>query len=120
MNDVELATKSVSDLVRDYRTSAVAHAAAIGNGRHRVANREFETLSAVSGELQRRGTEGVNALKALIEDENLSVRVWAATHALRIHTALAEHTLAEAAAGPPSPTRLSAEMTLSEWRAGRL
>src|SRR5688500_16770000 len=105
MNDVELATKQVSDLVCDYRESAIAHAVAIGQGRHKVANREFDTLKTIAAELRRRGGDGETALKKLIEDEELSVRVWAATHGLRVHTELAEQTLTEAAGGPPSPTR---------------
>jgi hypothetical protein len=46
--------------------------------------------------------------------------VWAATHCLPFASATAERVLQEAAAGPPSPTRLTADMILSEWRAGRL
>ncbi len=51
---------------------------------------------------------------------NPHVRAWAASHVLEFDPEAAEAELTRLAKGPPSPVRLDAEMTLREWRAGRL
>jgi hypothetical protein len=85
-----------------------------------VANREFETIASLAVELLRRGAAGEAELAKFLNDDDVGVRVWAATHSLRFATPQAERVLAEAAKGKPSPTRLTAELTLREWRAGRV
>jgi hypothetical protein len=119
VNEPELIAARVEDLLEAYRRAAVNHGAAIGTGRHRVANRNSDLLASIARELRSRGQEGEEAIEGLLRDEAIPVRIWAATHALPF-SAKAEGVLAEVAAGPPSPFRLIAEVTLKEWKAGRL
>ena len=120
MNSADLAAASVSQLEVSYRTAALAHAEAIAAGRHRVANRNYDAITAIARELRSRSHEGSQALERMLDDSAIPVRVWAATHSLDTCANVAERVLLEVAGGPPSPTTLIAEMTLREWRAGRL
>lgn len=120
MNDVDLVAGSLDQLRSAYRDAARAHKDASSAGRHRVANRSVDSLIALVRELRARGRSGEQVLEELLTDEELSVRAWAAAHSLPFATAAAERVLESIASGPPSPVRLDAEVTLSEWRAGRL
>lgn len=119
MTPVNLISATILELVERYRTAAVAQAKALDAGRHRVANRNYEMIVSIAHELRSRGLPGDTALQAMLGDPELPVRVWAAVHTLGTWPAAAERVLVEAAQGPPSPTRLDAEMILKEWRAGR-
>lgn len=120
MNEAEALAAPIVVLKDAYRVAAASHGAATSRGRHRVANRCADELILLSRELRNRGVEGHKALQQLLDDEDLSVRVWAAAHSLPFAHDLAEKILEKVAAGPPSPVRLTAEMTLAEWRAGKL
>jgi hypothetical protein len=120
VKQIELAAAPSDNLVESYRRAVLAHAKATAAGRHRVANRNYDEIAAIANELRARGSTGARLLESLLRDDDVAVRVWAATHCLPFAAASAEAVLTEAAAGPPGPERLAAEMALSEWRAGRL
>ena len=120
MNEIELIAAPVAHLGESYRKAAAERANAVAVGRHRVANRNYDLIVSIARELRSRGRDGECALEQMLEHESLEVRVWAAFHCLPFAATAAEQVLKEAAEGPPSPTRLEAEMTLSEWKAGRL
>lgn len=120
MKAIDIVAAPLGQLGASYRTAALEHAAATAAGRHRLANRNHDLIASIVRELRTRGRDGEKTLENLLRDKELAVRVWAATHCLAFAPADAERVLSEAAAGPPSPVRLAAEMTLSEWKAGRL
>ncbi|MBL8989745.1 MAG: DUF2019 domain-containing protein [Gemmatimonadetes bacterium] len=120
MTPAELAAASASDLVNAYAQAARAHAAATESGRHRVANRAHDDLGHLFAELRRRGPVGLATLAVRLDDAEPAVRCWAATHALSFAPERGAAVLEALAGGAPSPLRLAAEMTLQEWRAGRL
>lgn len=120
MTEAELAALPLTDLLRVYREAALTHAAASMSGRHRVANRAFDSLGMLRREISSRGASGQEGLRALLEDEENGVRVWAATHCLPFAAHEAEAVLKEVAAHAKGSVGLSAEVTLSEWKAGRL
>ena len=120
MTETEALSAPLEDLRAAYREAARNHGTALTKGRHRVANRLFDELILIGRELLNRGKDGQRVFEQLFGDEDSSTRVWAATHALSFAGAAAEKVLERAAAEPASPVRLSAELTLAEWRAGRL
>ncbi|WP_372241064.1 DUF2019 domain-containing protein [Corallococcus terminator] len=109
-----------SELEAAYAEAAVRQGRASLEGDFRTANAQQKTLVAVWGELRTRGEEGQASLLRLLDHQEQDVRVWAASHALSFAPARAEEVLERACHASPSPSRLNAEMTLREWRAGRL
>uniref|UniRef100_UPI000FFF3F36 DUF2019 domain-containing protein n=1 Tax=Corallococcus coralloides TaxID=184914 RepID=UPI000FFF3F36 len=101
-------------LVRIYTEAAELHGRASNDGDHRSANAQYSRLIAAWRELRAQGEDGRSALAALLQDSNLHVRLWAASHALEFAPVLAEAELERLAHGPASVVRLDAEMTLSE------
>nr|WP_236672928.1 DUF2019 domain-containing protein [Comamonas sp. JC664] len=103
-----------------YEEASSSHGEASASGNHRAANAQYKRIAAAWRELRKRGREGRSALTDLIRSSNPAVRAWAASHVLEFAPELAEAELERLASGPPSVTRLDAEVTLSEWRAGNL
>lgn len=120
MNEQQILASPLEQLGVAYRAGAIARETAIETGRHRVANRLFDNLALLSKELRARGDAGEQLLLELLSDEIPAVRVSAAISALPFAAERAQVVLALASEGPPSSLRFTAEMTLVEWRAGRL
>lgn len=120
MNSNELEAMADTDLVSLYAECAVKHGAATEDGDHEEANANADVVAAVFREMRRRGTESKEKLVGLLENENLSVQCWAATHSLETAPKRAQEVLERLANISNSFIGLDAEMTLEEWRAGRL
>lgn len=110
----------VSELVERYRENAAKHGASTQTGDSVAANAAYAAMVEVLRALRALGPEALRALLVLLEDPDIAVRGWAATHALEFAPESAEGVLEAIAGGPPGPFRLDAEITLREWRAGRL
>jgi hypothetical protein len=108
---------AVSELIHEYA------AAATEAGRldipSRQQNKAARRVSAIYGDLRERGRAAQGALLPLLDHPDPAVRLWAASHALEFAPDRAVATL-KAMKGVEFPRGLSAEMTLREWRAGRL
>jgi len=113
-------TLSVEELIRRYADAAREHAAASESGDFRTANRAHDRITRIHHVLYERGAAAQRELRTLLQHDEASVRLWAALHSLAVAPAEAEAVLEEIAGGAPSLLRLSAEMTLSEWRSGQL
>ena len=118
MQDPE--SSPLAELRADDVAAAERHGQATRVGNSRAANRAYAQGRIAARALRAQGAEGEGAVLALLSDADPSVRVWAAFDALPFAPADAERTLRAVAGGPPSPERLSAEIVLGEWRAGRL
>ena len=110
----------IEELCTTYEEAATMQWQAIQEGSSRTANTQYKRIVAAWKELRSRGQEGQAALLRLMRSSNPHVRGWAASHVLEFDPGTAEAELTRLANGPPSPVRLDAEMTLREWRAGRL
>jgi hypothetical protein len=110
----------MDDLTSRYAEAARQHAAASERGDYRTANQTHDLITQIYHELHARGPEGQRELLALLRNADASVRLWAAVHSLAVIPNEAEAVLEEIAGGVPSLLRLSAEMSLSEWRSGQL
>ena len=112
-------SKSVGELVAEYRHSAVEHGAATAIGDHKKANKHHDLLMAAVHGLRQQGTTGDEGLLSLLDDDDQSVRCWAASHCLRIDEDRARSTLEQLAA-EPGILAFNAQMILSEWDKGTL
>lgn len=119
MNSSEYSEISTPALVDSYRQAATQHGKSIEMGDHQVANRAADRVSTIYAELRRRGLEAQRQLLPLLEDTNLRVRGWAAAHALEFAKEKGESVLTKLAL-QPGLLGFSAQMTLTEWREGRL
>lgn len=113
-------TASVEALVNWYKELAISHGQATIAGDYKAANKAHDLIAAIYRELRFRGSDAQFALLVLLDDSNRRVRCWAAAHALEFAPDQGEKVLVEIAESEPGPTRLSAEMTIQEWRQGKL
>jgi hypothetical protein len=115
----EVQDESDEALVETYRIAANDHSRANASGDYRAGNRAHDRLALAYRTLRARGPGSQAKLLHLIRDPEVGVRAWAAAHALEFSPAEGEPVLVELAA-KSDIEGFSAQMTLREWRAGRL
>jgi uncharacterized protein DUF2019 len=111
---------SYDDTLALYARAAAAHGRATESGNYNAANSSANEITAAYRQLRKCGVPGQNALKELLSHEDRGIRLWAATHALEFAPREAERVLNSLALNKGTLVSVSAEMTLSQWRAGRL
>ncbi len=109
----------VDSLLKAYRDSASAHRTATNEGDSRRGNREHDVLAAVYRELRGRGMTTQRSLLGLLDDPDLGVRGWAASHAMEFAPEEGRPVLEELAQSG-GILGFSAAMTLKEWQKGNL
>jgi Domain of unknown function (DUF2019) len=110
---------STEELVGVYQDAASRHGAATLGADASTGNADADIVASVYRELRKRGQE--SALLVLLESPDLGVRSWAAAHAMDFAPSEGEPVLAALAQSTESGLiGFSAEMTLREWRNGRL
>ena len=102
-----------------YVRAADAHGVATESGDHRAANAAAREVASALEELILCGDEGRRRLVGLLDSADRGVRLWAASHTLRISPADAERTLMDLTRQAGSLIAFSAEATLTEWRRSR-
>lgn len=118
---VKIAIKDQTDeaLIETYRSAASAHERASARGDYRAGNRAHDLLASAYRTLRSRGPVSQAKLLLLIRDPDVGVRTWVAAHALEFSPEIGEPVLMDLAA-QPGLVGFNAQMTLREWRAGRL
>jgi predicted transcriptional regulator len=111
--------KKLEEFIADYMENAVTHGEATNEGDYKVANASHDKLMTALSEIRKFGNEGDIALLALSDDENDSVKCWAATHSLKYNKDKAEKVLLDLSK-KSGPIAFNAEMVLSEWKKGTL
>ena len=106
------------EILSFYREAAIDHGLATNSGDHKRANAAYKKLILALREIRQRGDEAIKEFMNLLEDCDLSVRLWAATHALEFKHGVAERTLKMIASGPSSLQEFSARLVLDEWKSG--
>lgn len=119
MNVVSASGFDNRGLIVAYLSAARLHGAATEAGDYKAANKSAELIATLYSEIRQRGLETQRMLLPLTEDPLPSVRLWSASHALEFCPERGEPVLAQLAASA-SLLGLSANVTLTEWRAGRL
>lgn len=117
-------TKAVSSLSTEqlldtYRAAADLHGRSTISGNSRSANRAARRLAECNEEVQCRGAEAQEEFLRMLRDQSGDVPLWSAAHCLAFRPDLGEEVL-EALILSGGHVGLSAQMTLREWRAGRL
>jgi hypothetical protein len=111
----------VIDLKAAFRRSAAAHGAgALDGGDPKETNRAADEIVEVVRLLREEQDQGRQFLTDLLGEENVSVRIWAATYLLPLDAEQAVFALEKAAKADKTIIGFGAEMVLREWRAGRL
>ena len=111
------ASDDVDLLATQYADAASAHGVATGVGDSDAANSAHDVIAGIYRTLRERGHE--RHLLPLLEHADPAVAAWAAAHALEFAPEDGERRLTELAQSEDL-IGFGAEMTLSEWRAGRL
>ncbi len=106
-----------NDLVKQYASSAKRHGHATNSGDSSAANAAHDDLYAVFRELKKSGK--LACLEPLLQNSNVDVRCWAATHYLLVDERRATKALKALSKGS-GIAAFDAEMVLAEWKAGRL
>ncbi len=109
-------TTETAKLISEYETAATKHLQASDPP---TANRNAEVIRRIYSELRRRGLGAQRQLLAILDDPDASpgARFWVASHALEFAPEVGEPILEQLARGRDG---FGAQMTLREWRAGRL
>lgn len=119
MKETEIRSSSLEELIDAYSRSAIAHGRGTEEGDPDKANASFHVMAAVCRELRARGRDAQASLLNLLKSNEIYVRLWAASHCLEFSPKDAEKVL-EGLSGGTSVVAFDAEMTLNEWRKGRL
>jgi Domain of unknown function (DUF2019) len=85
-----------------------------------ATNKAYEQLISALRELRKESDKGERFLLELLENDDLSVVTWSALYLLPLREADATAALERVAKSGVPRIGFSAEMTLKEWRAGRL
>lgn len=110
----------VQDAKAAFREASATHGAGMLEGNASKTNRAFKKKIEALKRLRLAPDQGREALHDLLADADRSVRISAATYLLPLDADTAIAVLEREANGDRSMLRLSAEMVLREWRAGRL
>jgi hypothetical protein len=108
---------STDELLASYCQAGRAHGQATLDGDLDVANENADRIAAIYRELRRRGAESV--LLTLLNSRDEGVLAWAAAHALEFAPERGEPALVSLSERP-GLIGFEAEITLGEWRSGRL
>ena len=111
---------TIDELLATYRAAAAKHGRATQTGAYREANKAYRELIRCATRLRQKGADAQAGWTKLLDDDDDSVRVWAASHILEFAPDDAARVLRSIANGNPGPDGLNAEMVLREWKAGRL
>ncbi|WP_428265651.1 DUF2019 domain-containing protein [Haliangium sp.] len=107
------------ELIEAYRQQAIIWGESSESGDWRRGNAAQAALTEIRDALKQSGPESRRKLLALLDDENLFVRLHAGVDALALSPEDGERVLSEIAQGPRSMTRFEAEMSLELWRSGK-
>ena len=119
MSRAQLSQTDPDQLVELYRDAAIQHGEGTEVGNHIAANNSAELIALIYAEIRHRGSDVQMKLLPLLSDASPAVRLWSASHALEFSPSEGQAALMELSASNKL-LGFSAEMTLKEWRAGRL
>jgi hypothetical protein len=115
----EIRSADLKSLIDRYRDAARQHGEATERGTSGTANRSAETIAAIYAELRRRGPDAQLQLLQLLFDPSPGVVGWSGAHALEFAPSEGVAALTRLAS-LEGLVGLFAEITLKEWRNGRL
>lgn len=108
---------SLEQLTRNYILAARSHRAANSDGDIRSSNIHAENIGQICKALIERGATGQQVIVDLLRHPDVSVRGWAACHAVNLAPQEARQVL-QALKGSSGFWGVNAEMVLRRWREG--
>jgi len=120
MRKREAKSASLEELIDTYAKAAAEHGKATENGDYKTGNKAADTVAVIYNELRSRGLDAQRSLLNLLHDENPGIRIWAAAHALEFSPSDGVPVLETMIKSEEGIIRFDAEMTLKEWRNGKL
>jgi HEAT repeat protein len=108
----------VSNAVEKFIEASIQHGVGTETGNSKLANKSYKVIKKNYDIIKE--NDLVNVLINLLEHENISVKLWAASYMLNIETEKAIAALKEVIGSKSPLISFSAEMTLSEWEKGNL
>lgn len=115
----DLKRAKVDELLVMYANAAVAHGQATIKGDFRNGNPQADIIFAIYRELRARGESAQHSLLSLIGHSDSSVRCWVAAHAMEFAPDRGQPVL-EALSQEQGLIAFTAEMTLEQWKKGKL
>jgi hypothetical protein len=112
--------EDVKSLIEEYVHAAILYGQALSAADSKKANKQHSRVTKVSQKLMSVGADAQRALLELLEHPEVSVRCWAAAHALNFAPERGEPVLSKIAADGPMPLSMTAETLLLGWRSGTL
>lgn len=110
----------VDAVLNDFVEAAKAYIGAIRVGASKKANQQVGLATDAYRKLRSHGAPAQAALLALLESEDEGICYMAAVHALDFAPKEGERVLVKITRGPPSPVRMLAQTSLSQWHSGLL
>ena len=104
-------------LIERFCTAAAQHADATESGEYKRGNKAYAHIGDALRQLN--AQQSIQLLKPLLQSPNLGIRVWTASCLLHQNDPEAEAALQEVA-NLEGIQAFNAQMTLREWRAGRM
>ena len=105
--------------IEEYKDYAINHGKAILEGDSDTANQNYDKLKTVLQKIREFGNEGGLALLSLLEEDNQSIRCWAATDSLKFDENKAKKALKKLSK-EDGIIAFDAKMVLKEWKKGTL
>jgi len=109
--------KITESLIEQFCEAASQHAASTESGDYKQGNKAHQRIVDALQQLDIQ--QATKLLRPLLQNPNVGTRLWAAAYLLRSNAFDAEASL-EAIAAQADIHSFNAQMTLKEWRAGRL
>ena len=106
------------DLIAAYRETAIVIGEADEVGDYRTANRASDRLQGIRRTIRRSVPDYRARVLALLDDDNLFVRLQAGIDALGLDPSRGEPVLATIAKRPRGMAAIEAKMSLTQWRKG--
>jgi hypothetical protein len=106
------------DILEEYIAGAKLHGIGTEEGDHKKANRAYARLNSAYRMLKEKDPD-LHDLVTLIDHSDISVRLWSAAHLLLINSKVALPVL-EKISEDKGPVAFSAEMTIKQWKGGKL
>lgn len=107
------------ELINEYIAGAELHGVGTQASDHEKANKGYAQLNGAYNILKEEDPK-LAILRPLLKHDNLSVRLWAASHLLPLDSVIALPVLNEIARFKKGPFAFSAMMTIKQWQKGQL
>lgn len=112
--------RGVPLLLKEYEQAARLEEFYSQLGDDRKANEQHDKLRAVYREIKAHGREASLSILRLLDSDSIGVRIWTAYFSLEFAPEIGASVLEEISRTSKGIQRFTAEMTLKEWKAGRL